>query len=125
MFVVWKVPKYGAFCDPYFPVYDLKTLSKWFRINSFQANPGKFQFMILGKKKRNSVKLMINSNEIEESKRVVLLGIKIDNPLNFDEHINNLCPSTLITIGRELQLSADSHSKSNSVFSFVTVGQHL
>ena len=73
-----------------------------FRINSLQANPGKVQFMILGKKKRNSVKLMINSNEIEESKRVVLLGIKIDNPLNFDEHINNLCPSTLITIGREL-----------------------
>ena len=31
--------------------YDMKVLLKWFRINSFQANPGKFQFMILGKKK--------------------------------------------------------------------------
>ena len=30
--------------------HDLKILLKWFRINSLQANPGKFQFMILGKK---------------------------------------------------------------------------
>ena len=37
--------------------HDLKILLKWFRINSLQANPGKFPFMILGKKKRNSVKL--------------------------------------------------------------------
>ena len=70
--------------------HDLKIL-KWFRINSLQANPGKFQFMILGKKKRNSVKLIINTTEIEESRKVVLLGITIDNLLIFNEHIDNLC----------------------------------
>ena len=53
--------------------HDMKILLKCFRINSLQANPGKIQFMILGKKKRNSVKLIINSTEIEESKKVVLL----------------------------------------------------
>ena len=71
--------------------HDLKVLLKWFRINSLQANPGKFQFMILGKKKRNSVKLIINTTEIEESRKVVLLGITIDNLLIFNEHIDNLC----------------------------------
>ena len=50
--------------------HDLKILLKWFRINSLQANPGKFQFMFLWKKKRNSVKLIINKNEIEESRKV-------------------------------------------------------
>ena len=35
--------------------HDMKILLKWFRIHSIQANPGKFQFMILGKKNRNSV----------------------------------------------------------------------
>ena len=64
--------------------HDLKILLKWFRINSLQANPGKFQFMILGKKKRNSVKLIINTTEIEESKKVVLLGITIDNLLTLN-----------------------------------------
>ena len=64
---------------------------KWFRINSLKANPGKFQFMILGKKQCNKVKLIINSIVINESNAVELLGITIDNILTFNEHINNLC----------------------------------
>ena len=71
--------------------HDMKILLTWFRINFFQANPGKFQFMILGKKKRNSVKLIVNSTGIVESKKVVLIGIKIDNLLIFNKHIDNLC----------------------------------
>ena len=71
--------------------HDMKILLKWFRINTLQANPGKLQFMILGEKKRISVKLIINSTEIEESKKVVLLGITIDNLLTFNEHLDNLC----------------------------------
>ena len=51
--------------------HDLKILLRWFRINSLQANPDKFQFIILGKKKRNEVKLIINTTEIEESRKVV------------------------------------------------------
>ena len=47
--------------------------------------------MILGKKKRKSVKLMINTTEIEESRKVVLVGITIDNLLIFNEHMDNLC----------------------------------
>ena len=34
---------------------------------------------------------MINLTEIEESKKVVLLGITIGNLLTFNEHIDNLC----------------------------------
>ena len=70
--------------------HDLITLLKWFRINSLQGNPGKFQFMILGEKKRNSVKSIINTTEIEQSKKVVLLGITTDNLLTFNEHIDHL-----------------------------------
>ena len=65
--------------------HDVKILLKEFRINSIQANPDQFQFMILGKKKRNSVKLTINSTEIEESKKLMLLGITINNLLTLNE----------------------------------------
>ena len=51
--------------------HNLKILLKWFRINSLQANTGKLQFMILRKKKRNSVKLKMNSTKIGESKKIV------------------------------------------------------
>ena len=46
---------------------------------------------ILEKKKRNSAKLIVNSTEAEESKKVVLLGITIHNLFTFNEHIDNLC----------------------------------
>ena len=65
--------------------HDVKILLKEFRINSIQANPDQFQFMILGKKKRNSVKSIINSTETEESKKVILLGITIDNLLTLNK----------------------------------------
>ena len=61
--------------------HELKTLLKWFRINSLLANPGKFQFMVLGRKKQNSAKLIINSITIEESKELVLLVTTTDNLL--------------------------------------------
>ena len=69
----------------------MKILLKWFRINSLQANPVKLKFTNLGEKKRNLVKLIINSAEIEENKKAVLLGITIDNLLKFNEHIDKLC----------------------------------
>ena len=38
----------------------------WFRINSLQTNPGKFQFMIIWMKKPNSVKSrMLNNLQIQ------------------------------------------------------------
>ena len=76
--------------------HDLKILLTYFRINSLQANPGKLQFMILVKKKRNSVTLIINTTEIEERKKGVSLGITIDNLLTFNEHIDNLCVPQII-----------------------------
>ena len=64
----------------------MKILLAWLRINSLQDNPGKFQFMILGKKKQNSIKLIKNSTEIEETKKLILLGITIDNLLTLNKH---------------------------------------
>ena len=43
--------------------HDMKILLKWFRINSLQANPGKFQIMILGKIQQSLLKLIINSTK--------------------------------------------------------------
>ena len=40
--------------------------------------------MILGEKNQNLVKLIINSTEIEETEKAVLLGITTDNLLTFN-----------------------------------------
>ena len=75
--------------------HDMKISLTWLRINSLLVNPSKFQFMILGKKKRNSIKLILNSTVIEESKKAVLFGITIDNLLTFNELTDNLSYSKL------------------------------
>ena len=60
----------------------MKILLKW--LNSLKTDPGKFMFMILGKKHCKKVKLKINSIVINESDTV------IDIVTTFNEHINNL-----------------------------------
>ena len=68
---------------------------KWFTENQVIVNPGKFQAMIL-QNSRNSnnyetVKLKIESAKIETKNTIKLLGITIDNKLNFEEHVSELC----------------------------------
>ena len=76
-------------------ISDLKTdlvgVMKWFKINSLKANPGKFQFMILGNTDERSFNIHINTVKIKNSNEVTLLGIKIDKNLTFKKHISELC----------------------------------
>ena len=43
------------------------------------------------KKSEAKCKLPIDNNDIESTKYVKLLGITIDDHLQFDQHISNLC----------------------------------
>ena len=72
-------------------VSDTKRILNWFRLNSLKANPGKFQFMILGDKSHHKHILKINSIKVEASDDILLLGITIDKKLTFKQHIENLC----------------------------------
>ena len=73
--------------------HDLKRMLLWLKMNFLQANPRKFQFMILMKKKCDILNLKKNSIEFKESKKVTLLGVIIDNKLTFNEYIRNLLSS--------------------------------
>ena len=70
---------------------DLNNVLAWFNMNSSKANPGKFQFMVLGKKEDDSFVLNFGNNKIETSTEVTLLGVKIDKQLKFKTHIEELC----------------------------------
>ena len=62
------------------------TLLRWFKENSMKANPKKIPFMIHGKTTRHPIMLNINQIKVEESQKVVLLGLTIDNILTFEDH---------------------------------------
>ena len=70
---------------------DLNNAFAWFNINSLKANPGKFQFMVLGTKEDDSFVINITKNKIKSSTEVTLLVVKIDKQLKFKSHIEELC----------------------------------
>ena len=72
-------------------IFDTKSILNWFRLNSLKANPGKFQFMILGDKSHHKHISKVNSIKVEACNYVLLLGITTDKKLNFKQHIENLC----------------------------------
>ena len=76
-------------------ISDLKTdlvgVMEWFKINSLKANPGKFQFMVLGNKNDRSFNIHINNVKIKDSNEVTLLETKIDKNLTFKKHISEFC----------------------------------
>ncbi len=66
----------------------------WFTETFMQANPTKFQFMIMQKYKSKEIipdSIEIHGTTIMRQKEVKLLVITIDQELKFDKHIDNLC----------------------------------
>ena len=67
----------------------------WFKTNKMIVNPGKFQAIIIDKKKQDHTKetFEIGNKVIEASPSVKLLGVQIDDKVNFNLHITNICKS--------------------------------
>ena len=69
-----------------------KSATDWFKINDMIVNPDKSQAMILSSdKKEKKYDLNINNSIISSEESVTLLGIEIDNKLNFDDQVSNIC----------------------------------
>ena len=71
------------------------TAIEWFQNNKMMVNPGKFQTIIIDKKKKchTNETSKIGDKIIKASSSVKLLGVHIDDQLNFNLHISNICRS--------------------------------
>ena len=66
------------------------TVHQWFYENYLVLNPGKCHFMCLENNTENETFLFFNIL-MENSKEQIILGVTIDNKLNFKSHISELC----------------------------------
>ena len=66
---------------------DLKLISSWLE-SKLTPNMKKTQLLLLGPNNVSDKKLIWNGEEVEESKCVKYLVVKIDNKLTFEEHID-------------------------------------
>ena len=70
-----------------------KVAIKWFSDNNMIVNPKKFQAIIINRPNRSNHNwyLTINNAEIKSKESVTILGIEIDNKLNFEKHVSTIC----------------------------------
>ena len=98
------------------------TAIKWFQNNKMIVNPGKFQAIIIDKKKKchTNETLKIGDKIIKASSSVKLLGVQIDDQLNFNLHISNICRSAANQLNAliRLKLFLDFEEKKTLINSY-------
>ena len=78
----------------------------WFSCNEMQANPSKFQALVLGSNiDKTDLAFNIAGSEITPSKSVNLLGVEIDDKLDFSIHISKICKKAGQQLGALARLS--------------------
>ena len=90
---------------------------EWFETNKMIVNPSKFQSIIIHKKKQDHTKEIfeIGDKVIEASPSVKLLGVQIDDKLNFNLHITNICRSTANQLNALIRLNQFLSFKAKTV----------
>ena len=61
---------------------------KWFDFNEMKYNVDKCHLIVVN---NNDVSVTLGNETVNGSTTVDLLGVKIDNNLNFNEHVSKLC----------------------------------
>ncbi|XP_057296307.1 uncharacterized protein LOC130625272 [Hydractinia symbiolongicarpus] len=79
----------------------------WLKNNKMMANPKKFQSIIVTRDKCNNCDLVVKIGDklIKTESEVKLLGVTIDNGLNFDSHISKLIKKTSAQLNSLFRLS--------------------
>ena len=73
--------------------WDYDNAVKWFEINGMQANPSKFQFMVMsnGSVDKDCISLSVNESILTPESHVKVLSVTLDDRLTFNEHISICC----------------------------------
>ena len=81
---------------------------QWFTNNKMIANPDKFQAIIIDRFRSDygDEKININKESIKIVSSVKLLGVQIDNQLNFNLHISSICKSAANQLSALLRLKS-------------------
>ena len=74
----------------------------WFKSNSLEANPSKLQSMLFKSKNVNVeyFSIIVDNDALNLTDSMIVLGVDIDDKLNFNSHVSNMCNKA----GRQLNV---------------------
>ena len=100
----------------------------WFTKNEMIINTDKFQTIILDRKKSNlkNIRLTIDNQTIKSVPLAELLGIHLDDKLNFNLHISNICRSSANQLNALIRLKSylNFHAKRVLINSYIISNFH-
>ena len=72
--------------------HDIKAATQWYSQNDLLANKKKYQAMVIGPPKATDTRIIVkvDEEEIVPAKQLKLLGVIIDDQMNFSEHIREM-----------------------------------
>ena len=95
----------------------------WLESNEMIANPEKFNVLIVKKDRSDTsgVPIKLKDNNIQSKTNIKPLGIKLDNRLNFDPHIADLCKkaATQLNVLKRLKSFIGLEERKTLVESFI------
>ena len=95
---------------------DCKNAIDWFTVNCMKANPSKFQFMVISSERIEQKCLDIgNGITLQSEPSVKVLGVTIDDRLQFSEHISACCSKTARQLNALSRISRHINLKSKSI----------
>ena len=84
-----------------------EVIINWFKNNKMIVNPEKFQAIILDKQKHDysNETIKFNNKTVETVFSVRLLGIQLDDELNFSLHVSKICKSAARQLSALIRLN--------------------
>ncbi|KAL9977057.1 hypothetical protein ACROYT_G014421 [Oculina patagonica] len=81
---------------PSFLNKETKTVSQWYQANLLQANPNKYQILVMApqrgdKNAKDMCTLTIDNQQIRATRNLKILGINMDDEISFSDHVRNIC----------------------------------
>jgi hypothetical protein len=81
-------------------IEDGERMTKWYKDNVLQVNCDKYQGMLLGyKNKERTVNINIGGENVEQAQSIKILGVNLDEQLNFSYHISEICKRVSKQVG--------------------------
>ena len=80
-----------------------KQAMSWYEENYLQANPDKFQVLTINPRNvdtsQQNKDIFLNGKVVKNNDQIELLGVKVDDNLNFSNHISELCKKASRKVG--------------------------
>ena len=83
---------------------DGKITGDWYKANYLEGNLIKYQVMLMTKSKQTTTEIDIDNHKISQTEQIKLLGVTMDDKLNFSNHVSTICKTTNRRIGVLMRL---------------------